>query len=501
MLRKNNYGPALVLMVLTIVMALGAPYALRRFAHAQQEARREALQQQLRNSPMAQLNDLFRNVAKFVEPSVVHIEVVRHVASAQDDNQEGLPPILRRQLPKAPQVRGNGSGWVYTRGGKQYIITNNHVIKEARSINVKFFDKSNRAARVVGRDPKTDIAVLKVDGGDLHPAKLADKPVQPGEIVFAFGSPFQFEFSVSQGIISGKGRQLGILAHHQGYEDFIQTDAAINPGNSGGPLTNVFGEVVGMNTAIATRTGASNGLAFAIPAPMIRNVVNQIIETGGVRRGYLGVWIRDLDPKLARTFGFEGEGVLVDDLVGGDQSPAARAGIQAGDIITHIEGREVDSSATLRRTIAAIRPETEVEVKVFREGKEMTFKVKLALLPDDPTQAHLRPKPKPKDPLPKGSTLKQLGLEQVQTFSEEAARQNRLPFVPGVLVRRVRPDSPAARANLGPGAVITDVMGEPVETVEQLSEQLRKRDLGKGVRLRVRMGDVSRFVFLSTEQP
>jgi serine protease Do len=500
--RIRPYGPGLVLVAVTLLFAFAGPHVLRRFAYAEQQARRDALQAELRNSPMAQLNDLFRNVAKFVEPSVVHIEVARRVQNARVDGKDALPEQLRNRLPRGPQVRGNGSGWVYAYKGKHYIITNNHVIRDAVSINAKFFDKSNRQATVVGADAKTDIVVLRVDDVTMHPAKLATKAAEMGEIVFAFGSPFQFEFSVSQGIVSGKGRQLGILAREQGYENFIQTDAAINPGNSGGPLTNVYGEVVGMNTAIATRTGASNGLAFAIPADMIRNIVDQIIDSGTVSRGYLGVWIRDLDPKLAKSFGFEGKGVLVDDLVGGDKSPAAQGGMEPGDVITKINGRAVASSAELRRTVAAIRPERKIDVEVFRDGKTMKLGIKLGKLPGKPTKIARAPEPKKpelKAP-PEASPLEKLGFQKVETFTDVSAKRLGVPHVPGVLVTGVAPQSPAAKAGLARGLfIITHVMRKPIASVDDLNKRLEKRDLGLGIRMRVRLGDINRFVFLSTD--
>ncbi|NJL31408.1 MAG: PDZ domain-containing protein, partial [Phycisphaerales bacterium] len=247
---------------------------------------------------------------------------------------------------------GSGSGWVYSADG--HIITNNHVIEEADRIEVRFFNGESMDAVVVGTDPKTDVAVIKVDATKLHASTLATEPVEQGEIVFAFGAPFRFEFSMSQGIVSGQGRQLGILAERQGYENFIQTDAAINPGNSGGPLTNIYGQVVGMNTAIASRTGAFNGLGFAIPIDMVKKVVDELIATGTVQRGYLGIFIEELDPRMARTFGYDGKGVLVTNPI--DGGPAAEAGVQRGDIITKVEGKPVSTPDELRNLVADLAP-------------------------------------------------------------------------------------------------------------------------------------------------
>jgi serine protease Do len=238
------------------------------------------------------LSEAFKDVARVVEKSVVSITVYSKRPPTGGIPEELLPLLPPGRAPKGnsefddydvPQQYGSGSGWIYDTKG--HIITNNHVIDGADRIVVRFYDGSERDAKVVGVDTKTDIAVVKVKGDDLHPAKRADKPVDQGEIVFAFGSPFRFDFSMSQGIVSAKGRQLGILRGAQGYENFIQTDAAINPGNSGGPLTNIYGEVVGMNTAIASRTGAYNGLGFAIPVRMVEQVGDQLIENGKVSRG------------------------------------------------------------------------------------------------------------------------------------------------------------------------------------------------------------------------
>ncbi|MEX0742495.1 MAG: trypsin-like peptidase domain-containing protein, partial [Phycisphaeraceae bacterium] len=323
MTRIRSYGPSFVLALMIAAVLLGGPHVVRQLAHAQQVVEVQQVRANLQNSPLGDLSRAFRDVARVVEPSVVHISVSRQTPNQPQGGQrpegfEGLPETpedLRRwffeRRPDRPQPRqeeqqqqppapdyyrapipfGNGSGWIHPDG--QHIITNNHVIREADQIEVKFHDRTTARAEVVGRDEQTDIAVLKlVQEKDLHPSEIAEEPVDRGDIVFAFGSPFGFEFSMSQGIVSGKGRQIGILGS-MGYENFIQTDAAINQGNSGGPLTNYHGQVVGMNTAIATETGGNMGIGFAIPADMIVGIVDQIIGSGSVTRGYLGVWIRD----------------------------------------------------------------------------------------------------------------------------------------------------------------------------------------------------------------
>ncbi len=291
--------------------------------------------------PLEAMNAAYRSVSRTVEPSVVHISVQRknpHRALANRNdprkNEKAQPETEEEQLreffkkfgpggkdPKAapgddtdkfdvPQTVGAGSGWVWVDG--RHIITNNHVVEKADDIEIRFFDKSTRRAKVVGTDPLTDIAVLRVEGAPMRPARVAETAVLQGDQVFAFGSPFGFEFSMSRGIVSGTGRSLGAVSNGRGYEDFIQTDAAINQGNSGGPLTNIYGEVVGMNTLISTPSGASAGVGFSIPTDMIRNVAMQIIETGKVSRGFLGVIMHKDDVRILRSFGYEGQGVIIE---------------------------------------------------------------------------------------------------------------------------------------------------------------------------------------------
>ncbi|MBI1369643.1 MAG: PDZ domain-containing protein [Planctomycetes bacterium] len=523
MKRSVSYGPVMVLAVTVLAVLLGGPYAMRQLAYAEQEARVSQGRQTLKTSKLAELSDAFREVAKVVEPSVVHISVSTKVSEHPVHNRLGpnIPDEFRRFFPgipddqdnaepkgkdddnqeydkyDVPQAYGSGSGWVYGHGNENFIVTNNHVVKDADEIIVKFFDKSTRKATVVGTDPQTDIAVLKVDDGDLHPAAISIKPVEQGEMVFAFGSPFQFDFSMSQGIVSGSGRRLGILGN-MGYENFIQTDAAINPGNSGGPLCNIYGEVIGMNSAIATRTGASNGIGFAIPSDMIKDVVNQIIDKGKVSRGYLGVWIRDLDDKLAKSFGYSGSGVLVEDLVGAD-SPAGKGGMKAGDIITKIEGVEVTNASELRRVVARYAPGQVITVDIYRDGKNQILKITLTEQPKNPEVAAANggAGSEPAVAPEKLEPLRQLGLEKLENFTEGMAKRLDVQFTPGVVIEDVRAGSVAAAEGLRPGVVVTEVMGTPVKNLKQLTTEIAKHDLKKGVRLRVMAGDVKRFVLLA----
>lgn len=506
--RIRWYGPTLVLLLTVIAVMVLGPWTARRITWAQTDEQVQLDREALGNSDFLEtLSGSFRRVADSVKHSVVSIEVLsrREGRGARPDlfRQWPFMPDPREQPEEEqeqenfpwdpPQQRGNGSGWVYDEQG--HIITNNHVIARADEIRVRFSDGSSYTAEVVGTDERTDVAVLKVDGDNLHPAKLAAEPVEQGEIVFAFGSPFRFDFSVSQGIVSAKGRQLGILGR-AGYENFIQTDAAINPGNSGGPLTNIRGEVVGVNTAIASRTGTYNGLGFAIPAAMVQDVADQLINEGEVRRGYLGIYIRDLDDVARETYqreGFEGEGgVLVLDPIEG--SPAADAGIQTGDIITAVNDEAVEGTDDLRNLIAGYKPGAVVELTVFRGGETITREVTLTELPNEGQLSRGGGgSDDPAGPTNEQAvrTLRMLGVESVQTFTPGLAERNDLEHLPGVLVREVRPGSLAAAQGMRPGMIITGVMGTAVENAEQLTEQIDQFGPGDALRMRVAEWDAA----------
>ncbi len=481
---SRAYGPSIILAVTALAVLLGGPSVMRRLAWVEADARIQRVRAELNTGHLDELNAAFRDVARVVEPSVVHIEVVRSTGTVDPG---GFMPN---------EAEGNGSGWVYAHeSGRLYVITNHHVVENAKTIRLKFYDRSTRAAVLLGADPKTDIAVLRSDGGPLHPSVLAPQPVEKGEIVFAFGSPFQFEFSMSQGIVMGKGRRIGILARRRGYENFIQTDASVNPGNSGGPLTNIRGQIVGMNTAIPTTTGGFNGMAFTIPVEMIRNVADQLIERGEVRRGYLGVWIKDLDPALARSFAFEGDGVLVEDLVG-QAGPAEQAGIQSGDIITHLEGQVIRSAADLRRVVASLSPDQDVSVTVFRAGETLQKTVRLARLPEGPV-AQAVPRDEPESSVSIDQAADRLGLIGLETMNPQVAQRFRLPQAPGVLVTAVRPGSAVDEAGLAPGTLITRAGEITLERLEDLNKVLATMGPGDSIRLRVRQDGQNRFLVLT----
>ncbi|HET6583589.1 MAG TPA: trypsin-like peptidase domain-containing protein, partial [Nannocystaceae bacterium] len=269
------------------------------------------------------------------------------------------------------QQQGLGSGFVIDRDG--HVLTNDHVVSGAQEIRVKLADGRERLATVVGTDPSTDLALLKIDGEGLAPLELgASETLEVGDWVLAIGSPFGLSQTVSAGIVSAVGRaNMGITD----YEDFIQTDAAVNPGNSGGPLVDLGGRVVGINTAIASSNGANNGVAFAVPIDLAKSIVEQLRTKGKVSRGQLGVVISELGPELAKTFDYEGKGVLVQDVK--PNSPAAKAGLEDGDIVVALDGKPTEDAARFRMQIARTAPGTSVKLDVRRHGATKTITVEL----------------------------------------------------------------------------------------------------------------------------
>jgi serine protease Do len=481
-----------------------------------------------KSGSLAEMSEAFQRVARAVEPSVVHIRVKSGMKTAHTwlpdlRNFPGLPEEyhwffqnpgpgeepqgrLRRynltpdglqeddDAPGSDEllVRGAGSGWIYDAEG--HVVTNNHVVYNAREITVRFHDGREAPAELVATDPATDIAVLKVaaDAGELHPARLSDHDGEQGEIVFAFGSPLELQFSMSQGIVAGKNRQTGILGP-TGYENFLQTDAVINPGNSGGPLTDIEGRVLGMNAAIATRTGLFAGVGFAIPVSMIRPVVEQLLNGGEVARGYLGVRIQD-GRDLLETFGFHGAGVLVSAVLPGE--PGDRAGLERGDIIVSLDGQPTESANDLRQRIAAKGPDTTVRLEIVRKGEQQELKVELGRLPEDGGASILRPHGTSSAQHEEESSLRELGIVQASALNAGLARELGIDDGPGVVVRRIRPGSAAQEAGLQEGMVITEVMDQPVSDVAALARALDREEVQRGVRLTVRYEGVERYLVL-----
>ena len=400
------------------------------------------------------LSRVFAHVARDIKPSVVNISSTR-------------------------LQRGQGTGFIVDRNG--HILTNNHVVDGADEITVRLEDERSFTATVIGTDPKTDLAVLKIEAEDLQPVTLGDSDVlEVGEWVIAVGNPFGLTSSITAGIVSAKGRANVGLAD---YEDFIQTDAAINPGNSGGPLLDLDGRVVGVNTAIVTRSGGYMGIGFAIPINMAQAIMKSLIDEGRVVRGWMGVLIQELNADLAASFNYDSrDGVLIGDVT--PDGPAARAGLQPGDIIVRYDGRLVKSVEDLRGQVAATAPGDKIKLQIYRNGDFETIGMKIGELEAQVAVGDNRPQ------------SLQLGMT-VRTMTPQLASQFGLDEnLRGVVVTDVDPMGAAARAGIALKDVILSVQGQPVEDVEGFRNALKAHDLDKGVRLSVRSGANRRFVLL-----
>ncbi len=461
----QSYGPGLVVLSAAALALFVGPMAVREFVHAQTTVDVVNASSRLDGSAnvLEQINAVQRDIAKAVEPSVVHVST--------ESTLQGRS-IQRMYV-------SSGSGWVYDDAG--HIVTNAHVVDGADRIQVQLHDGEVRTAELVGVDLRTDIAVVKIDGGSLHPSRRGNSDeVQQGDLVYAFGSPFDFRFSMSSGIVSGLGRTAGPAEID--YQNFIQVDAAINPGNSGGPLTDVYGRVIGMNTAIATGRGNTvgqgqfAGIGLAIPMSMIENVVSQLVTTGEVRKGYLGVMVGSIESPEARFVTvpalkyavehFRGEGAAITEIV--PDSPAEKAGLLIGDVIVSIDGRHITNDQQVRAVISSKRPGTDITIEVWRPnlnaGEPTTKDFKVGLGELDPAT-------------PTGSTFSQtmrtLGFSALTTATEERAKKLGVPFRRGVLVEEVRAGSPVERA-VPKGSIITEILGQPVGSVDELFTRVNR---------------------------
>jgi serine protease Do len=446
--------------------------------------------------PLADLSDAFSAVADHVRPSVVYIRS-QHT---ERPNQRRLPPGMERFFPhfgpNRPELeQGSGSGFVVSADG--YILTNNHVVEGAETVIVRLLDRREFRARVVGADPNTDVALLKIDAKGLPPVALGNsEDARVGSWVLAIGNPLGegLTFTVTSGIVSAKGRALSTLPGRGAgsIQDFIQTDAAINPGNSGGPLVNVRGEVIGVNSAIASETGFYSGYGFAIPINLARTVMNQLIVDGKVHRAALGVSIQDVGLNDAQYVGLpEIRGVVVKDIPN-DDSPAKRAGMEPGDIIVAIDGKPVGYVGQLQQEVGFRKPGDVVKVEVARKGGvRKTFEVKLQPLQDAQQLADNAPAGGDSDNArtPGGSVMRRMGVS-VQPVTPQIAEQLQLPAdARGLIVTEVTPGGPAWEVLLdetrGGPDIILAVEGKAVKTEADLRTALKDQAPGSVVTLRL----------------
>jgi len=435
----------------------------------------------------------FAPVVKEVLPNVVNISSSK-VVRTPNQMPEGMQsdPFFqqffgqgfgnRSEIPKERREQSLGSGVIVSPEG--YVLTNNHVVDGATDIRVTLSDKRELKAQIVGTDPKTDVAVLKLDGSNFPAITLGDSSkVQVGDYALAIGDPFGVGQTVTMGIVSAKGRgNLGI----EDYEDFIQTDAPINPGNSGGALVNDRGELVGINTAILSHgSGGNEGIGFAIPINLARNVMGQILDHGKVTRGYLGVVVQPITPAMAKDLGLNQlQGALVGDV--SLRGPAQASGVQRGDVILEINGNTVNDSNELRNTVSMMQPGETVKLRISRNGSTRDINVKLGELPISKEDAQKQPE---------GATKDALEGVSVENLDPETAAQLQVPeSTKGVVVTGIDPASPKAESGLRKGDVIQEVNHQPVRNVAEFEQAMRKSGNGDGALLLVNRGGTTLFI-------
>ena len=435
----------------------------------------------------AELPD-FTEIVEEASPAVVKVLVEYESENPRyQEELEELPEYLRRFFdfrggPPVPRERaGMGSGFIIS--GDGYVVTNNHVVENARQVVVRLPDRQEFDAEVVGLDPRSDLAVLKIEGEGLPTLSLAEgRDVKVGQWVLAIGSPFGLDFSVTAGIVSALGRSLPTETGDN-YVPFIQTDVAINPGNSGGPLFNLEGEVIGVNSQIFTRSGGSIGLSFAIPASVVRNVVAQIQEAGVVERGWLGVSIQDVDRNLADSFGLDRpRGALIAQV--GKDSPAEQAGLEPGDVILSFAGEAIETSADLPHVVGLIAPGTKVVAVIFREGKEQDLTVEVGGLGADEVASV-------NAGVAADGSISILGMRLVEA---DPAELSSIGLSGGVAVREVDRGSPADEAGVMTGDVLTRLGNQPIGRIEDLDGLAEQLIPGSSVPARLIRGRSPLFI-------
>nr|WP_191830934.1 DegQ family serine endoprotease [Pseudomonas fluorescens] len=444
----------------------------------------------------------FTTLVEQASPAVVNISTKqklpdRRYATGQMPDLEGLPPMFReffeRNMPQQPRSpRGDrqreaqslGSGFIISSDG--YVLTNNHVVADADEIIVRLSDRSELQAKLVGTDPRTDVALLKVDGKNLPTVKLGDsEKLKVGEWVLAIGSPFGFDHSVTKGIVSAKGRTLP----NDTYVPFIQTDVAINPGNSGGPLFNMNGEVVGINSQIFTRSGGFMGLSFAIPIDVALDVSNQLKKDGKVSRGWLGVVIQEVNKDLAESFGLDKPaGALVAQVL--EDGPAAKGGLQVGDVILSMNGQPIVMSADLPHLVGSLKDGATAKLDIIRNGKRQSLNVTVGALPDDDAEIVANAN---------GGVERSSNRLGVSVADLSAEQKKTLELKGGVVIKEVQ-DGPAALIGLRPGDVISHLNNQAILSAKQFTEIAKELPKNRSVSMRVlRQGRASFITFKLAE--
>lgn len=451
------------------------------------------------------LSVVFRKVAAQATPSIVSIETLTRSkpVDVPNNNDEQFPfREFFRDDPRfqeffrnpqrrgmTPRKRGGGSGFVIDSSG--IIMTNNHVVAGADEVRVHFLDGRDFIAKDIKTDPRTDVAILRIEGaGDLKPLKLGDsKDVQVGDWVLAIGSPFGLESTVTQGIISGKSRARNLADR----EDFLQTDAAINPGNSGGPLLNLKGEVIGINTAIASASGGYDGIGFAIPTHIAGWVGEQLVKSGSVKRGYLGTSIAPVDTESSKQFNVNiGEGAIVKTVM--PNSPADKAGLEPSDVILSLNKEKVVGPTNLQGIVERLETGKAYPMEIIRGGKHQTLNVTIDEMPSSfSARAQQRERSEASSP-----EFDSLGL-QAKTLTKELARQLGQENLRGVVVTGVKEGSPAGAADVESGDVIERVGTTPVTTLEDYRKAVDALALKDGIVLHLRSEAGRRYVVLKEQ--
>lgn len=442
--------------------------------------RRTQLEEKM--AAMKDFGEGFSAVAEYVTPSVVTVETEKTVKVnyspfgyedpfgdffGDDDLFKRFFGGPRGQQQQEQKLQGLGSGVIVSEDG--YVLTNNHVIAEADKIIVTLSSGKSYQGKLIGRDPRTDIAVVKIDEKGLPAIKMANSDnIKVGQWAIAVGNPFSKSLSqtVTAGIISGMSRSsVGLDTD----VDFLQTDAAINPGNSGGALVNMSGELLGINTAILSRSGGYEGIGFAIPANTAKNILDQIIKNGKVSRGYVGVGIQDVDESVAKALKLnDAKGAVINQIV--KDSPADRAGLKTGDVILKVDGKVIDDATALRKTVSQKRPGSDVELTIFRDGKEMNVKLILAEAPGEA--------PTIKEDVPAKNSSVRLGISASGLNADIANKYGVNPNEKGVIITQVDKNGPAYRGGLREGDVIKRVGRKDIESVKDFNDAIG--EIGKG---------------------